>query len=148
MFSHTRQFRLSSRCSQRPARVIGPLAAGMLGLSMLSGCVVTGATMQAPGAGQVPAPAAHAANAGAILISEGDLKERSYLVLGEISAWGRSFNLVSSNPTRADVDEALRAQAARLGADAVILVRYRSAKAGLASRGKLTAQGQAVVFKG
>jgi hypothetical protein len=116
-------------------------------MSVLSGCVVTGAAVHPAGANNGTAELQHATNAAEILIREGDLKNRPYVVLGEISAWGRISNLLSSNPTRADVDEALRAQAAKMGADAVILVRYRSARTGLASRGKLTGEGRAIAFK-
>ena len=121
---------------------IGPLAA-----IALSGCVLTGAAVH-PGSATVAVATPHLSNAAQILISENDLKDRPYVSLGDISAWARSVNLLSSNPTRADIDEALRVQAAKLGADAVIVVRYRYTRTGLASRGKLTGEGRAVVFKG
>jgi hypothetical protein len=126
---------------------IGWLVSGLLGMSMLTGCVVTGATGHHRAESGSTAAVPQVANPAGILISEMDWKEGPYLDLGEVSAWARSVNLLSSNPTRADVDEALRAAAAKRGADAVILVHYRSERTGLASRGKLTAVGRAVSFK-
>jgi hypothetical protein len=148
MFTDRRYFSASLGSCEHPGLLSRYLAIGSLAGLMLSGCVMTGAAVLPSGVARVPGTAPHVSNAAEILISEGDIKDRPYVALGDISAWGRSVNLLSSSPTRADVDEALRIQAAKLGADAVILVRYRYARTGLASRGKLTGEGRAVVFKG
>ena len=116
---------------------------------ILTGCVDTHGSMQpSPVGGVAPNARTTPINPGAIEITEGDLPNRHYVVVGEVSATGRSFNLISSNPTRADVDQALRVQAARLNADAIIHVKYRSERSGLQSRGKLSGSGQAIVFTG
>jgi hypothetical protein len=148
MFTDRRYCSASLGSSQLMGSLSRYLAIGSLAALTLSGCVVTGAAVHPSGTANVVATPAHVSNAAEVLISESDIKDRSYVAVGDISAWGRSVNLLSSNPTRADVDEALRVQAAKLGADAVILVRYRYTRTGLASRGKLTGEGRAVAYKG
>jgi hypothetical protein len=120
--------------------------------AILDGCVMTGAAVHAlpTGAGALPTKLTHAHNAGEILVSEGDGPNRPYTIVGDVRAWARSATGWSSNPTRADVDEALRDSAFKVGADAVIQVHYRMGRAGLAGifpRGKMTGEGYAIVFK-
>lgn len=121
-------------------------------LTTLGGCVYTNAAFQ-PAAIQSGAmqPAAAGAPASAkarenVMIVETDIADRPYRIIGEVEGYGRAVNLLSSDPTRADVDEALRAEAAKHGADAVIQVKYAIERTGLASRGLMTAKGRAVVF--
>lgn len=130
------------------------ISAVLLGAAMttLGGCVYTNAAFQ-PAAIQhgaiQPAAAGTLANAKPrenVMIVENDIADRPYRVIGEVEGYGRSVNLLSSDPTRADVDEALRAEAAKQGADAVINVKYATERTGLASRGLMTAKGRAVVF--
>ena len=120
-----------------------------LAFSSMTGCVVTGAALHPTTSVAIdPREASrYTRNPGEILISEGDTLSRPYIVIGNVRAWGRSLNLLSSNPTRADVDESLRAESAKLGADAVIAVRYRSSREGLRSRGVMSAEGQAIQYK-
>jgi uncharacterized protein YbjQ (UPF0145 family) len=63
-----------------------------------------------------------------------------------VRATARSLNLVSSEPTRANVNDELRAKAAKIGADAIVKVRYAADRQGLQDRGFLTGEGQAVVW--
>ena len=133
---------------QRPVP-LGLVAGSALAFSGLTGCVVTGATLHPTTSMALDqrTTSGPTKNPGNVLISESDVLSRPYIVLGNVGAWGRSLNLLSSNPTRADVDEALRAECAKLGADAVIAVRYHSSREGLRSRGVLSAEGQAIQYK-
>lgn len=85
-------------------------------------------------------------NSGEIIISEQNIPDRQYEIIGNIEAFGRSVNLLSSDPNREDVNEALRSEAANQGADAVINVKYKTERRGLASRPYMEASGQAVIF--
>jgi len=92
-------------------------------------------------------PAAASRNAGDIAIMEGGPANRPYRTIGRLVASARAFNLLTSDPTRADVDEALRAKAATMGADAVVGVRYRSEATGFASRGLMIGEGEAISWR-
>ena len=117
----------------------------LLGLLGLGGCVfTTGGGAPITGAAQP----ATAKNPGDIVVMEGAPPAgRYYQVIGTVNVSARSFNLLSSAPTRADVDEALRAEAAKLGGDAVTMVRYRSEGAGLASRAILRGEGSVIAWR-
>lgn len=117
---------------------------GACSLLMASACVYTDADFK-PNHSE-PALATTTKNAGDIAISEKST-DKPHRVLGDVKAYGRSVNLLSSDPTRADLDEALRKEAAKQGADAVILVRYKTESAGLNSKGKMVATGKAIAFK-
>ena len=112
---------------------------------LVAACVSTGAHYTAN-----PDAAGYAAKVkkdpGDVVVSETSTIGHRYKVIGSIEASGRSLNLLSPAPTREDLDKALRVQAAKRGGDAVINVVYQSQREGLASHGKMTATGQAVVF--
>jgi len=110
---------------------------------LLSACVYTSADYKGQPISNV---SQKTKNAGDIIISETKITGHHYRVVGDIEAYGRSVNLLSSNPTREDVNEALRAEATKQGADGVIHVKYQIEGAGLASRAIMKAHGQAVVF--
>jgi uncharacterized protein YbjQ (UPF0145 family) len=78
---------------------------------------------------------------------EGGPANRPYRIIGRLVASARAFNLLTSDPTRADVDEVLRAKVAAMGADAVIGVRYRSEATGFASRGLMIGEGEAISWR-
>jgi uncharacterized protein YbjQ (UPF0145 family) len=59
-----------------------------------------------------------------ILLSDQDITYRPYTVLGEISATVHQTSLFRKIPIRVDLDRALRAEAAKLGADAVVMIEY------------------------
>lgn len=110
----------------------------------LTGCVMTDADYRA----SVPAGTSHLVvkNSGAIAIYETESPQRPFHVLGEVTAYGRSVNLLSSDPTREDVNEALRTEAAKQGGDAVMNVHYTTERTGLASRGKMSATGTVIAY--
>lgn len=113
-------------------------------VTMLSGCVYTDSNFK--GDPEKKHTQSKVTNASNITISETDIKGRKYVVLGDIDASARSINLLSSNPTREDINEELRAKAFKIGADAVILIKYQTQSQGLATRGHLTGSGSAVSF--
>jgi uncharacterized protein YbjQ (UPF0145 family) len=59
-----------------------------------------------------------------IVLTEEDLVGRAYERLGEVRAEARQASLFPKKPARVMMDEQLRAKAAALGADAVILIKY------------------------
>ena len=90
---------------------------------------------------RAPTPAAE------ILVTEGDITDRKYRVLGDINVNVNKTTIFNADPTRADVDAKLREEAYKLRADAVVLVRYGSVGIGLMSWGSLDGKGRAVVYE-
>jgi hypothetical protein len=88
------------------------------------------------------APAAAPVSVGAILLSEQNLA-RAYDVIGPVNVELNQASISLDKTGRQVIDEALRKQAADLGADAVILIRY----AGAAGARGPTAIGVAVKYK-
>ena len=76
-----------------------------------------------------------------------DITDRKYVSLGDIEVTVKKWTIFDKDPTPALVDDALRAKAAQMGADAVILVRYGTVGIGFWSWGQLDGQGRAVVFQ-
>ena len=81
-----------------------------------------------------------------IVITETDMSDRNYTVAGDISVTVNKTFIFSKAPTRQMVNEKLRKEAHKIGADAVILVRYGSVGIGMFSYGSLNGKGRAVVF--
>jgi len=79
-----------------------------------------------------------------MLITEEDLPSVKYRLLGDISVTAQKPSLISKDPTKENVNNLLRSKAAKMGADAVILVRYGSVGIGLNSWGELKGSGRAV----
>jgi uncharacterized protein YbjQ (UPF0145 family) len=88
-----------------------------------------------------------ATNPADITVTEGDIKNRKYVSLGDISATVNKTTAFNKAPTKEDVNNALRQRAAKLGADAVILARYGEGGISLFSWGSLEGKGRAIKFK-
>lgn len=82
-----------------------------------------------------------------IVVIAGDIAERRYEVLGDIAVTVNKTLLIEADPTPAMVDARLREEAAKLGADAVILVRYGAPGVTVRSWGSLEGKGRAVAFR-
>jgi len=82
-----------------------------------------------------------------IKIYQGDL-EKKYESLGEVSVSVHKTTLFHPDPTRELVDQKLKENAAQLGADAVINVKYGTVSVSLWSYGTLEGSGKAIKFKG
>ncbi len=80
-------------------------------------------------------------------MTENDITDRRYVSLGDVSAEVAKWTIFDKDPTREQVDTALRAQAAKLGADAVVLVRYGTVGITFGSWGALDGKGRAVQFQ-
>lgn len=81
-----------------------------------------------------------------IQIIEGDVTDRPYKSLGDVSATVNKTTLFNADPTREMVNNRLKAEAAKLGADAVIQVRYGTVGMGLVSWGSLDGKGRAIAY--
>lgn len=81
-----------------------------------------------------------------ILITKKDIKDRSYSVVGDITVTVNKTTLFHADPTREMVNEKLREEGAKLGADAVIFVRYGKVGVSFWSYGSLEGKGRAVKF--
>ncbi len=81
-----------------------------------------------------------------ILITEGDITDRPYRVIGDISLTVNKMTLGDDDPTPEVANEKLREEAVEIGADAVILVRYGTVGIGLMSWGSLDVKGRAIAF--
>jgi hypothetical protein len=82
-----------------------------------------------------------------IVVTENDITDRRYVSLGDLSVEVAKWNIFEKDPTREQVNQALREQAAKLGADAVVLVRYGTVNITVWSWGALGGNGRAVAFE-
>jgi len=85
-------------------------------------------------------------DASRILVTEDDITDRAYAVLGDLKVTVNKTTIFNQDPTRELVDAELRKEAAKIGADAVILVRYGTVGISFTSWGSLDGQGRAIAF--
>lgn len=83
----------------------------------------------------------------AVIVTENDITDRPYDVVGDIKVTVNKTTIFNKDPTHEQVDDRLREEAAKAGANAVVLVRYGTVGIGLMSWGSLDGQGRAVKFK-
>jgi hypothetical protein len=81
-----------------------------------------------------------------VMVTENDITTRPYEVVGEVNVSVRKTTIFNPDPTKEKVNEAMQVQAAKLGADAVILARYGTVGIDLVSWGRLDGSGRAVRF--
>lgn len=95
-----------------------------------------------------PAPAAvmHAAAADQVLLTESDLANRRFTRLGPVTAKVHQKTLITKIPEMQQLQEAMRAAAFAMGADAVINVKYKMTN-GMFSKEGDTGTGIAVRFE-
>jgi hypothetical protein len=98
-------------------------------------------TPQAAAAGRAPTPVDQ------IQVIEGDVADKPYKSLGEVSVTVNKTTLFNADPTREMVNQRLRQQAAKLGADAVIQVRYGTVGVSALSWGSLDGKGRAIAYE-
>jgi hypothetical protein len=118
----------------------------VLAAFVLGGCA-TWSTSQMEEAKGAPAAARPAKSAADVIVSESDISNRTYTVIGDISVTVNKTTIFHPDPTRELVNEELRKEAAARGADAVVLVRYGTVGISLLSWGSLEGKGRAVSFK-
>jgi hypothetical protein len=116
-------------------------------LFALGGCASWSTSSVEPPAGTAsPQAAAVKSDPAKIVITETDITDRPYTVLGDISVTVNKTTLFHPDPTKEMVAAKLREEAAGLGADAVVLVRYGTVGVGFMSWGSLDGKGRAVAF--
>ncbi len=115
----------------------------------LSGCAATWSTAnveRAPDAETSATERREPTQGKDILITEQDITDRAYKVLADLEVTVNKTTIFHKNPTRELVADKLREEAAKIGADAVILVRYGTVGIGLMSWGSLEGRGRAIAF--
>ena len=94
-----------------------------------------------------PAPTAYSAlSALEYPVVAGDIADRPYRIVGEVTAEVRKATLFSRSPSERHVHRELWERAERLGADAVIHARFGDARVTALSWGSRRATGQAIKF--
>jgi len=81
-----------------------------------------------------------------IMLTHGDIKNRGYKLIGDITVTVNKTTAFDANPTQEMVAAKLKEKAAEMGADAVIFVRYGKVGMGILSWGSLEGKGRAVKF--
>jgi hypothetical protein len=81
-----------------------------------------------------------------ILVTEEDILDLEYISLGDIEVSVSKTTIFNKDPSNEMIDEELKKEAAKLGADAVILVRYGTVGVSAFSWGKLDGKGRAIKF--
>jgi len=120
------------------------MSAAIAVLLAVSGCA-TWSTATVKPAATATTPAAQKDPA-SIIVTKDDITDRPYEVLGDINVTVNKTTIFHSDPTEALVDANLREEAAKLGADAVILVRYGTVGIAFMSWGSLDGNSRAVRF--
>jgi hypothetical protein len=82
----------------------------------------------------------------AVIITESDIIEKPYIVLGDISVTVNKTTIFHPDPTKEMVNEKLKEEAVKLGADAILHVRYGTVGISMMSWGSLDGKGRAVQF--
>ncbi len=82
-----------------------------------------------------------------IILSNEDISDKKYTVVAELDVVVNKTTIFHKDPTPELVDVKLRETAAKLGADAVILVRYGSVGVSVISWGSLSGKGWAIRFE-
>lgn len=82
-----------------------------------------------------------------IQILEGDVADRPYKSLGDISVTVNKVSVFNADPTREMVNQRMRTEAAKLGADAVIHARYGTTGISALSWGSLDGKGRAIAYE-
>jgi hypothetical protein len=125
----------------------------LLGLLGLAACGPTWSTSSVEAKPATGGPTSNSAATPAatqpdmILVVETDLTDRPYTVLGDISVTVNKTTLFHPDPTREQVTRKLREEAAKIGADAVILVRYGTPGISMMSWGSMDGKGRAVAYR-
>lgn len=81
-----------------------------------------------------------------IQLIEGDVVDKPYKSLGDVSVTVNKVTIFNADPTREMVNQRLRSEAAQLGADAVIQVRYGTVGISPLSWGSLDGKGRAIAY--
>jgi len=125
-------------------RYISRLAAIALLTATSSGCA-TWSTATVDGS-NVTTAAAQATSPSQVKLSDGDIVDRKYTSLGDITVTVNKTTVFHPTPTREMVNVKLQEKGAELGADAVIFIRYGDVGVSMFSWGSLEGKGRAIKF--
>ena len=103
-------------------------------------------TASAPASVPAAAPVETPKSAADIILTEKDITDRKYETLADLEVTVNKTTIFHADPTKELVAEKLKEEAAKLNADAVILVRYGTVGIGLFSWGSLDGKGRAIKF--
>lgn len=103
-------------------------------------------TASVPAAAPAAAPVETPKSAADIILTEKDITDRKYETLADLEVTVNKTTIFHADPTKELVAEKLKEEAAKLNADAVILVRYGTVGIGLLSWGSLDGKGRAIKF--
>jgi hypothetical protein len=81
-----------------------------------------------------------------VVLSQNDILDRPYEVLGDIHVTVSKTTVFNSDPTEMSVAEALREKAASMGANALIFARFGSLTISAVSYGTMEGAGRAIRF--
>jgi len=82
-----------------------------------------------------------------ILLTKEDITDKKYDILADLEVIVNKTTIFNADPTPAMVDQKLREEGAKIGADAVIQVRYGSVGVSFTSWGSLEGKGRAIRYK-
>ena len=132
---------VSVRCFKRVLMVC--IAAVLVSLQ---GCATWSTATVKSGDDVAPVSVKPSTSPAAIVVTEGDISDRPYVVLGDITATVNKTTIFNADPTPDMVAVKLQEEAAKLGADAVVLVRFGKVGMSLFSYGSLEGKGRAIKF--
>ncbi len=110
---------------------------------LLCGAVATAS----PAAQTIVAAPPHTMNVDGFIVTEGDISDRPYDLLGTVSVKLGKLTWVSGNPDRQKADAKLMAKAKQMGAHAVVRVTYMPTGASAMSWGGIKAEGTAIRYR-
>lgn len=112
-------------------------------LTALIGCL-----MAVPASAQtIVAAPPYTSNINGFIITEGDIADRPYDELGRVTANRGRGTFFDRQPTRETVNIRLTEAARRMGADAVVRVRYSARSTSAMSWGGMQADGVAIRYR-
>lgn len=117
-----------------------------LAVVALSGCATWSTSSVDAQTADVKTAAVQPTSSANVTITDGDIVDKTYVSLGDVTVNVNKTTVFHPNPTPALVNEKLKEKAAELGADAVIFVRYGSGGISMMSWGSLEGKGRAVRY--
>lgn len=122
--------------------ILGPL----LFCTLLTGCATWSTSSVDNSAADVATSQTSKKKPSEIQVTEGDITDRSYKLVGDLSVTVNKTTVFHPEPTKEMVTEKLKEKASELGADAVVLARYGKGGMSLMSWGSLEGKGRAIKF--
>ena len=115
---------------------------------LITCAVLFGAFWQsAPSAQTIVAAPPYTSNINGFIITEGDIADRPYEELGPVHAARGRGTFFDRQPTRESVNIRLTEAAQRMGADAIVRVRYSGRSVSAMSWGGMQADGVAIRYR-